>query len=158
MWNQLSDMEQHATALPELAGLTGAELLDLLFGGPRYIWVRRRDKVRLAISLWRALQTRIWRRERPIDDDGTPQLQYSFDAIEHLRRSLSIDDEAWGRFFASSGIEPLVLSYEEDVEPLPADPVSRVLAHLDVELPPLWARDASTVRQSDGLNDAGQAA
>ena len=158
MWNQLSDMEQHATALPELAGLTGAELLDRLFGGPRYIWVRRRDKVRQAISLWRALQTRIWRRERPVDDDGTPQLQYSFDAIEYLRRRLSIDDEAWGRFFASSGIEPLVLSYEEDVEPLPADAVSRVLAHLHVELPPLWAPDASTVRQSDGLSDAWQAA
>ena len=154
MWNQLSDLEQHATALPELAGLTGAELLDRLFGGPRYIWVRRRDKVRQAISLWRALQTRIWRRERPIDEGGGAELQYSFEAIEHLRRRLSIDDEAWGRFFASSGIEPLELSYEEDVEPRPADAVSSVLAHVGVELPPRWAPDASTLRQSDGLTDA----
>lgn len=158
MWNQLSDMERHATALPELAGLTRVELLDRLFGCPSYIWIRRRDKVRQAISLWRALQTRIWRRDRPADDGGTPQLQYSFEAIEHLRRRLSIDDEAWSRFFASSRIEPLELSYEEDVEPRPAEAVSRVLAHVGVELPPMWAPDASTVRQSDGLNDAWQAA
>lgn len=60
--------------------------------------------------------------------------------------------------FASSGIEPLVLSYEEDVEPRSGDAVSRVLAHVGVELPPLWSPDSSTVRQSDGLNDAWQEA
>jgi LPS sulfotransferase NodH len=158
MWSQLSDMEQHATALPELAGLAGFELLERLFGGPSYVWIRRRDKVRQAISLWRALQTRIWRAERPADDGGPPQLRYRFDAIEHLRRRLSSDDEAWGRLFADSGIEPLELFYEEDVEPHPGDAVSRVLAHVGVELPPLWAPDASMVRQSDGVNDDWQAA
>jgi LPS sulfotransferase NodH len=158
MWSQLSDMEQHATALPELAGLAGVELLERLFGGPSYVWIRRRDKVRQAISLWRALQTRIWRAERPTDDGGPPQLRYSFDAIEHLRRRLSTDDEAWGRFFADSRVEPLELFYEEDVEPHPGAAVSKVLAYVGVELPPLWAPDASMVRQADGLNDDWQAA
>jgi len=57
MWNQLPDLEQHAAALPDLAGLAGFDLLDRPLGGPRYVWIRRRDKVRQAISLWRALQT-----------------------------------------------------------------------------------------------------
>ncbi len=65
MWNQLPDVEQHATAIPELLGITGRELLDRLFGAPSYVWMRRVDKVRQAISLWRALQTRIWRLENP---------------------------------------------------------------------------------------------
>ena len=69
MWNQLPDLEQHAAALPEFAGLAGSDLLDRLFVRPSYVWMRRRDKVRQAISLWRALQTRIWRAEHPAESD-----------------------------------------------------------------------------------------
>jgi trehalose 2-sulfotransferase len=159
MWNQMPDLEQHANALPELAGLAGSELLERMFSGPSYVWIRRRDKVRQAISLWRALQTRVWRRRDQVSDDaGALQLHYSFDAIEHLRRRLSSDDEAWGRFFAGSGFEPLDLRYEEDVEPDPGDAVARVLAHVGVEPPARWTPDTPTLRQSDGLNDAWRAA
>src|SRR5690349_4449256 len=84
MWNQLPDLEQHAAALPGLAGLAGPELIDTLFGHPSYIWMRRLDKVRQAISMWRALQTRTWRLEHPDADGESPMLQYSFDGIEHL--------------------------------------------------------------------------
>ena len=38
-----------------------------------------------------------------------PTLSYSFRGIEHLRRRLSADDEAWGRFFLHSLIDPLEL-------------------------------------------------
>lgn len=94
MWNQVPDIEVHAAALPEFVGLTGSELLEALFGHPSYVWMRRRDKVRQAISLWRALQTRTWRLEHPRSDAGPPVLRYSYDGIEHLRRRLSADDDA----------------------------------------------------------------
>lgn len=158
MWSQLPDVEQHAAALPELVGATGSELLERVFGNPDYVWIRRHDKVRQAISLWRALQTRIWRLEHPTAEGDTPVLHYSFEGIEHLRRRLSADDEAWGRFFARSAIEPLELFYELDVETDPHDAVTRVLAHIGVEPPAGWAPAARMVRQSDGLNDAWHAA
>ena len=107
MWNQLSDLEQHAAAVPQFAGATGSELLERVLGRPVYVWVRRRDKVRQAISMWRALQTRTWRLENPAARHETPQLSYSFAGIDHLRRRLSGDDDAWGRFFLGSLIEPL---------------------------------------------------
>jgi trehalose 2-sulfotransferase len=153
MWNQLPDLEQHATALPEFAGLAGSELLGRLLGNPSYVWIRRHDKVRQAISLWRALQTRTWRRENPAEDAGPPDLSYSFDGIEHLRRRLSADDEAWGRYFLHSLIAPLELLYEDDVSPDPAGAVARVLAHIGVDLPPDWTPDAGMAQQSDELND-----
>jgi LPS sulfotransferase NodH len=115
MWNQLPDLEQHATALPEFAAVVGSDLLDRLLEHPSYVWMRRRDKVRQAISLWRALQTRKWRAEHPAEDGEGPIPWYSFHGIEHLRRRLSADDEAWGRFFFHSLIEPLELVYEVDV-------------------------------------------
>jgi trehalose 2-sulfotransferase len=153
MWNQLPDLEQHAAALPGFAGLSRAELLDSLFRRPSYVWMRRLDKVRQAISMWRALQTRTWRLENPTAQDETPTLRYSFDGIEHLRRRLTADDDAWGRFFLDSEIEPLELYYETDVKPDPAGCVARVLAHIAVDLPRDWEPGTRIVRQSDGLND-----
>ena len=158
MWNQLPEMQWHAMALPELAGLEGIELLEALFGRPKYVWVRRRDKVRQAISLWRALQTRTWRREHPAESDAGHKLQYSFDAIEHLRRRLDADDRAWGRFFAATGTEPLELHYEDDIAPGPRNAVERVHNHLGVSLPAAWEPSTSLLRQSDDLNDVWRAA
>lgn len=158
MFNQLPDVEQHAAAVEGFAGLRGVELLDALFGEPRYVWMRRRDKVRQAISLWRALQTRVWRLDHPDAAGGEPQLRYSFDGIEHLRRRLSADDAGWARFFAGAGIEPLELVYEEDVEPDPGGAVRRVLAWVGVDVPTGWSPQAQTVRQSDGLTEAWRSA
>jgi trehalose 2-sulfotransferase len=158
MWNQLPDIEQHAAALPGLAGLSGYELLDTLFGHPRYVWVRRLDKVRQAISMWRALQTRSWRLENPTADGEPPGLYYSFDGIEHLRRRLTADDEAWDRYFLEGASEPLELYYETDVKPDPEGAVARVLAHIGIDLPRSWKPEARMVRQSDGLNDAWHSA
>jgi trehalose 2-sulfotransferase len=153
MWNQLPDLEQHAAALPEFAGLAGADLLDRLLEHPSYVWMRRRDKVRQAISLWRALQTRTWRAEHPTAGNERPTLAYSFDGIEHLRRRLSADDEAWGRFFLHSLLDPLELVYEDDVSPDPAGAVGRVLAHVGVEAPTGWEPESGMAQQSDELND-----
>jgi LPS sulfotransferase NodH len=175
MWNQLPEMEWYAAALPELAGLEGVELLEALFGRPSYVWVRRRDKVRQAISLWRALQTGAWRREhppseppprwaaaptieRPTSDAGASPPHYSFEAIEHLRRRLDADDRAWAGFFSGSGIHPLELHYEDDVEPQPGAAVIRVLEHVGVEPPAQWEASTSLLRQSDELNDVWRAA
>ena len=135
----------------------GSELLERLFGAPSYVWIRRRHKVRQAISLWRALQTRIWRIEHP-SDRGTPDLQYSFEGIEHLRRRLTADDEGWSRFFAASKTDPLELYYEKDIEADPAGAVARILAHAGIDVPPGWAPASAMIRQSDGLNEGWQAA
>jgi trehalose 2-sulfotransferase len=153
MWNQLPDLEQHATAMPEFAGLDGSELLDRLLGQPGYVWLRRRDKVRQAISLWRALQTRTWRAAHPAAEGERPTLSYSFRGIEHLRRRLSADDEAWGRFFLHSLIDPLELVYEDDVSPDPAGAVARVLALIGVAVPSDWTPTAGMAQQSDEVND-----
>ena len=158
MWSQLPDLEQHAVAVQEVAGASGAELLGSLFGDPSYVWTRRRDKVRQAVSLWRALQTRAWRLESPGADADEQTLYYNFEGIEHLRRRLSADDESWGRFFQHSSIEPLELWYETDVKTNPAGSVTQVLAHIGVDEPAGWKPAARMVRQSDGINDTWAAA
>ena len=85
MWNQLPELQALAGELPEFAGLTTPQLLERLFGGvgeTEYIWVSRGDKVRQAVSLWKALQTRRWRAAGARNDRAQPE--YRFEGIHHL--------------------------------------------------------------------------
>ena len=91
MWNQLAD----------IAELSGRRIDPLaLLATTHLVWVRRRDVLRQAVSLWRALQTQAWR------EAGAPQptAVYSRAAIAHLTALLTDQDAAWGAFFADRGL------------------------------------------------------
>jgi len=158
MWSQLPDLHRLTSTVPEFRGVGRTDLLDRLFGNPSYVWISRRDKVRQAISLWRALQTRAWRGEQaPV---GCEQLsaRYGFAEIDHLARMLAADDGSWARHFAAGGQRPLVIHYEDDLERDPGAATRRVLEHIGVEAPAGWRASAPTARQSDALNDEWLAA
>lgn len=158
MWTQIAELQALTASLPEHAGLPPAQLLASVFTDPLYVWIRRRDTPRQAISLWRALQTRTWRLGHGPEDRDTPELHYSFDGIDHLVRKLQADDRAWDAFFTSLGVEPLTIVYEDELVADESAAVARVLGHLGVELPAGWAPAEHTARQSDGLNEAWLAA
>jgi LPS sulfotransferase NodH len=119
--------------LPDFAALAGGEppeLFDRLFGPPRYVWVSRRDRVRQAVSLWKAIQTQAWAAE---DRDAPGRhAVYSFQAIDHLRLQLAANDRAWMKFFDTHRIEPLALTYEQVAADLSAA-VRTVLEHLGLD-------------------------
>ena len=156
MFNQLPEMTELAATLPEYAGLTPLELLRALFGDPVFVWVSRGDKVRQAVSMWRALQSRRWRGERDTDaddeqvrtsDDG----MYSFDGIDHLVRRFEDDDRGWRDWFDANGLSPLHVTYEQ----LSADragTVREVLAAIGVTPPPGWTAPEPIRRQSDATS------
>jgi trehalose 2-sulfotransferase len=156
MWTQLADLAVLAAEDPACRGLSYAELLDRLFDRPRYVWVRRDDTVRQAVSLWRAMQTRFWRAklDPPVARPGGPEPQYSFAALRHLARQLADDDAGWQRFFAELRGPVLVLTYEEIAADL-ASMVRRTLEHIGVPPPggPLTAPPQMR-RQSDELSEA----
>jgi LPS sulfotransferase NodH len=155
MWRHLAELEQLAGALPEYAGLERTELLERLFDRPRYVWVTRRDKVRQAVSLWRALQTRTWRLEhsssRPRE---RAQLHYRYEGIDHLVSSLQAEDEEWQRLFSAYAIPVVRMSYEDDLERDRDRSVQAVLDHIGVARPPGWRAAEMLRRQADALSDA----
>ena len=63
MWGYLGDFAQLLRGIDGLAGLPVPELLERVFPDLRYVRITRRDKVRQAVSLWRAVQTQAWRQE-----------------------------------------------------------------------------------------------
>lgn len=158
MWRQLPELEELAGELPEYRGLRGERLLSAIFGAPRYVWCSRRDKVRQAVSLWRALQTRTWRKAHPGQDDADAELLYSFEGIDHLVRSLSENDVGWDRFFRQNQIPVLEVRYEDDLLRDRLGTVLAVLEHIGGEAPEGWRPAEPTERQADSLSDEWVAA
>jgi LPS sulfotransferase NodH len=153
MWRQLPELHALATQLPEYAGLPVEILLERLFGGPVYVWMSRGDKVRQAVSMWRALQTRSWRDGHGGADKGPEELHYRFEGIEHLVRSLEAEDRSWDEFFAGHGIAPLKISYEDDLERDRGRTVNAVLERVGVTAPAGWHAAEPLKRQADDLSE-----
>lgn len=81
----------------------------------RFVWMRREDTTRQAVSLWKALQTKQWRRDSD-EDIGGQGLRFSFAAVNHLKLRIDEHNAAWQDFFEGCGVEPMQVVYEEFVE------------------------------------------
>lgn len=153
MFNQLDELHALAGRLPELSGLAINVLLERLFEAPRYIWISRRDVVRQAVSMWKALQTRRWRAGDDTSDAKPSDPQYRFQAIDHLVRRFEAEERSWRRFFSAYAIEPLTLSYEEDLAPDPEETIRRALQWIGVSPPLDWRAGEPMRRQADTASD-----
>jgi trehalose 2-sulfotransferase len=149
MWPYMAGLVDGLTTVPgERETAAPDELLAGTFPGLRYVWLRRMDKVRQAVSLWRALQTQTWRG----GSGAQPTAVYSRAAIAHLTTRLADHDASWGAFFAHHGLRPLELVYEEYVDDVPGA-VAEVLKHLG--LPPIRIGNPEPPmrRQADAISD-----
>ncbi len=82
-------------------------MLAQAFPALRYVRVLRRDRLRQAVSLWKALQTATWRAQRGRSGAEEPpegrKPQFSFDAIDYLQRQISVQEVAWTQYFERTG-------------------------------------------------------
>jgi LPS sulfotransferase NodH len=150
MWGHRLDFLPLARSLPELRDLPEHELLDALFPRLRYVWVRRGDTVRQAVSLWKAIQTQSWRAGQKAG--GTREPVYHFEALHHLRRMLERNDSAWGRWFEERGLRPLEMSYERIARD-PGRAVEDVLDYVGIESDGHPQPGPPTEQQADALSD-----
>ena len=150
MWGHRADFLPLARSLPELAEMPERELLAALFPNLSYVWVRRGDTVRQAVSLWKAIQTQSWRSGQSGGREREPV--YNLEAIHHLRRVLERNDTAWGRWFEERGLRPLELSYERIARD-PARAVQDVLDYVGIDAAGHPLPDPPTERQSDAVSD-----
>ena len=96
------------------------DLLNAGLGSPlKYIWLRRRNQVAQAISLYRAEHTGVWRNVAGRGDkDGLGDREPPFDAdkIKAVQQRLADEDAKWMAYFQTYRIAPLMLFYEDFVE------------------------------------------
>lgn len=132
MWGYLGDFVQLLRGIDGLHGLAVPELLGRVFPGLRYVQITREDKVRQAVSLWRAVQTQAWRQTANGGERTEVEPVFSFRAINYLVRLLTAHDASWDAYFLGLGEQPLKISYEE-LAAAPGESIARVLAHLDLD-------------------------
>jgi trehalose 2-sulfotransferase len=157
MWGYFSDFLELMRGIPRFAGRGDGSLLNSAFPDVRYVFVSRSDKVRQAVSLWRALQTLVWRESADVGPGEPPperHVVYSFDAIDHLLDQLRRHEDAWRGFFFRIGRQPLQIFYEE-VANNPAAAAARVLEMMGIpHEQTLEPTENSMRRQSDDLSES----
>jgi LPS sulfotransferase NodH len=144
MWGTLDEL------LTKLSpdGLTGT------FGQTRFVYVHRGDVVAQAVSWLRAEQTGTWYLGGDGEISGTVHTgrapAFDPDRITELIGTITEHNAAWEAWFASAGVEPHRLSYEQ----LTADPAAAVHDILRfLGLPrPAGHPVAAHRRQADDLN------
>lgn len=94
--------------------------LELIEQPTQWIWLRRGNKIRQAISDIKAHQTKITgvRVNAPLGKQELARAEIEVDIDELCNRSVHffIEDSAWEGFFSHHSIEPYTLYYEDFIE------------------------------------------
>jgi LPS sulfotransferase NodH len=146
--------EKFQTAHPA-SGWSAAQFMSKFFPGARYIWLRRRDKARQAISLDIANSTNEWWK---IDGTDSPKRAHNdveppFDphAIARIEGALQRSDVKWQAYFQEAGIDPLMVDYEELAADYPAA-LKKVLDWLGLDDAKAVIPEPRLKQQSDARN------
>lgn len=134
MWAHLDEFLYRARQVPIYANIPTPALLSSLFPNLSFLLVTRQDKVRQAVSLWKAIQTQIW--EKPIGDTPLPAKQaiYDFDAIDYWRGVIHWQEASWHSFFTMYRITPFTIIYEDFVQSYETT-LFKILGHLGIPYP-----------------------
>jgi LPS sulfotransferase NodH len=154
---QLAALRTKMEALENIPGLTNAQVMSKLFPQATYLWLRRRDKARQAISLHIAFSTDEWwaidgvARDKREGATGAPE--FDPHAIERMESGLVEGDSKWRSFFDDNRIEPFVVHYEDLAADYPGV-IQGVLKWLGAPNPGSIVVPASRLmRQSDARNE-----
>jgi trehalose 2-sulfotransferase len=169
MWGYFGDFVSLLRNIPAYRDLPLAELLPTVFPDLTFVRIVRANKVRQAVSLWKAVQTATWREDQAsakatsLEDDGSPpyrsfieehrpQLRFHYRAIEHLLKQILVEESRWDAFFEHSGIKPVLVLYENFAADYETSAL-RLLERLDLSPPEGFDFQPRMKRQSDRVND-----
>lgn len=149
MWNYFDDFRERVRELHGLEEMSFTDALDLIFPRLRIVFVRRRDKLSQAVSLWKALQTQQWRNEA--DPESDLSVEYNYRALKHLATELHRWDAKWEDWFHATGREPIRVIYEEFVGTR-AVTIGRVLDALGISPRELESTSGPMMQQADDIS------
>jgi LPS sulfotransferase NodH len=169
MWGYFGDFVSLLRNVPAYRDVPLAELLPTVFPDLTFVRIVRANKVRQAVSLWKAVQTATWREDQAsakaasLDDGDSPpyrsfieehrpQLRFHYRAIQHLLEQILIEESRWDAFFEHSGIKPVLVLYENFAADYETSTL-RLLERLDLAPPDDFDFEPRMKRQSDLVND-----
>ncbi|QYK40931.1 MAG: Stf0 sulfotransferase [Paracoccaceae bacterium] len=142
-----------APLLAELRALHGAmpadpAVLERAFGPCRYVLVRRRDDVAQAVSRLKAEVSQVWHLDGVENDRPRATPAYDAARIDTFRAEAAAQNAMWQDWFATNGIAPRTLVYEEFAH-APAAAVTALLSGLGLSPAPGTVIAAPNRRMAD---------
>jgi len=134
MWSYFDRTLQMLRDIPKYNALDGANLLASVLRQPKYVWLRRRNRVEQAVSWAIACQTGVWAQSAGEKPPLRDLPKFNFKVIDEWCNRIAEHDAAWANYFRENRIEPLTLFYEDLVANNRVT-VERVLQFLNVTLP-----------------------
>jgi LPS sulfotransferase NodH len=129
------------------------DLISRTFPNLHHIWVTRRNKVRQAVSWWKAAQTWVWASTEDEPPDLGKAPEFKFEAIDHLVQEVVLREASWQEYFAACGISPFVVVYEDLVSAY-EDTALQALDYLGIPVPPdLVFGERKLKKQADELSE-----
>jgi LPS sulfotransferase NodH len=169
MWGYFGEFVSLLRNIPAYRDVPLAELLPTVFPELTFVRVVRANKVRQAVSLWKAVQTATWREDqasakaasvedgdsppyRAFIEEHRPQLRFHYKAIDHLLEQLLIEEASWDAFFEHAGIKPVLVLYENFAADYETSTL-RLLERLGLAPPEGFEFEPRMKKQSDRIND-----
>jgi LPS sulfotransferase NodH len=117
------------------AGTNRADVWSNVMPNCRHIFLTRRNKVRLAVSWWKAICSQEWHREvdGPALDQGDHSA-YNYEAIDHLLCEATLREAAIQELFSEGDIVPHTIVYEDFIADFEGT-IRDTLDFLEVTLP-----------------------
>ena len=153
MWGYFDDFVSRLRQIPGYGGLAVPNLMQTVFPNLHYIWVTRRDKVRQAVSFWKAVQTNIW--AWSTDEPPVPAKEptFDFEAIDYLVQEIVTHEAAWQQYFSECGVTPFTVIYEDLVLAY-EEAALQVLQYLNIPIPEnLVFAERRLKKQADTLSE-----
>ncbi|GED99239.1 trehalose 2-sulfotransferase [Gordonia crocea] len=153
MWNQTPLLIARTRVA---SGSLRTALRWLLGTDPVFVHVHRDDLIGQAVSMWRAVQTRVWR-DSPEPEglhlEGVPDEEafYNAEGIAHLAGILADQERRWRTWFDEEGIETVDIEFGELTRD-PTGTTGRVLAALGLDpalAPPPSLKPQSNARSKE---------
>jgi trehalose 2-sulfotransferase len=133
--NQLADALRDIYGVDE--GTMAGSLIERALPSPRYVYLRREDKGRQAVSYFRAMRSDRWSETTSGPDSGGLQpaahvpLQPDYLQIRWWEDHIREEEGDWMKFFSTFAITPMVVTYEDLVADSRRE-IARVLTFVGV--------------------------
>ena len=134
----------------QVSNFVGMQRLESLFPIPlKYLYIQRKDNLRQAVSMARAIQSNRW----TSDEVEQGELYYDDHIIGQCLREIAIQEKGWEMHFYQNRVEPFRIVYE-DFFPDPAPVIRAALEWLEIEVPAGFDVPAPRLKkQADDLNE-----
>lgn len=116
MWGYFDNFAQKIRQTHTNQALALPDLMQSIFPNLHYIWIKRNDKVRQAISQAKAVQTNQWKLVTETNPLLTVRPRFSFNQIDFIVQQFEAEEAAWAHYFAANAIQPFIVVYEDFVQ------------------------------------------